>query len=209
MVNKKIRKLVKEAQNKRRRFVREFNTKVQKRNRGKITCASCEHPWCCYQLVAAGLFEGAIIADHLMRTKQEELFVAAAQQGTEQFELMADLPLDDAEGRSLVSEQWFDSRQPCAFLKEGRCSIYQQRPLTCSCYWVISPAADCGPPSGKDIWAVNHTAPVGWGISLDSAFAKAVLGEDDLVAQMPLGYAVRLGFRLLTEGGRSLKRETR
>jgi len=207
-IDRRLRKLAKQARDKRQRFVREFNRGACKGR--SISCSSCSEPWCCYQIVAAGLFEGAIIADHLLKTGQEELFVKAAQQGTEQLEQYPDgYRVDDPEANSQASEAWFNRREPCAFLAEGRCAIYQQRPIACSCYWAITPPEQCAPPSGKEVAVVNYSPAMAWGIQIDTAFARAV-GLDDgqvMVAQVPLGYAVRLGFRLLTEGPEALHRE--
>jgi Fe-S-cluster containining protein len=214
-IDKKLRKLVKQVRDKRRRFVREFNAvaaRMAPRKGRAISCSSCVEPWCCYQIVAAGLFEGAIIADHLLRTKQEDLFRRVAEQGAEQLGLYPGGRVStDQEANDAAGSAWFNRREPCAFLRDGRCTIYQRRPIACSCYWAVTPAEQCAPPSGKDVATVNHSIAIAWRVSADTVFARAAgMGNGEtLVVQLPLGYAVRLGFRLLTEGPESLHREDR
>lgn len=65
----------------------------------------------------------------------------------------------------------------------------------------------CSPPSGKIVAVVDNTEALGYALAADSAFCQVVFGKGGFVEQLPLGYAVRLGARLLTQGPESLSVE--
>jgi Fe-S-cluster containining protein len=87
---------------------------------GSVACrAGCDH--CCYQAVGVTAPEALAIADHVSRTFTDAELEAL---GTRLAELAA-------RTRGLSSAQRFSPDHPCPFLRSGRCSIYEVRPLSC------------------------------------------------------------------------------
>jgi Fe-S-cluster containining protein len=90
------------------------------RARPQIACAAgCSA--CCSQLVAIAPVEAAAIAQFVARNFTDE----------EDGALVARLRALDAQTRGKTAIARARLRQPCAFLAEGRCSIYAARPLRC------------------------------------------------------------------------------
>src|SRR6185369_7219379 len=90
------------------------------RTRPQIACAAgCSA--CCSQLVAVAPVEAAAIAQFVARTFSDE----------QDAELVARLRALDALTRGKTALERARLRQSCAFLVEGRCSIYAARPLRC------------------------------------------------------------------------------
>jgi Fe-S-cluster containining protein len=87
---------------------------------GAVACrAGCDH--CCYQSVGVTPPEALAIRDHLQKTRSAtELAAVAAHVGERH-----------ARTRGLTSNERFSPDYPCPFLREGRCSIYEVRPLAC------------------------------------------------------------------------------
>jgi Fe-S-cluster containining protein len=90
------------------------------RTRPQIACAKgCAA--CCNQLVAVAPVEAAAIAQYVARNFTDEQDEA----------LVARLRALDTQARGKTALERAHLRQPCAFLIEGRCSIYAVRPLRC------------------------------------------------------------------------------
>lgn len=90
------------------------------RTRPQIACAAgCSA--CCSQLVAIAPVEAAAIAQYVARNFTDE----------EDAALVTRLRALDALTRDKPAIERARLRQPCAFLVEGRCSIYTARPLRC------------------------------------------------------------------------------
>lgn len=87
---------------------------------GAVACrAGCDH--CCYQVVGATPPEVLAIFDHLRRTLSAvELEAVAAR--------VAEL---QAKREGLSADERFSPDHPCPFLRAGRCTIYEVRPLSC------------------------------------------------------------------------------
>jgi Fe-S-cluster containining protein len=87
---------------------------------GGVACrAGCDH--CCYQSVGATPPETLAIADHLRRTLSKAELAAVAAHVAEVHRRTQGLSAADR----------FSPDHPCAFLRDGRCSIYEVRPLAC------------------------------------------------------------------------------
>jgi Fe-S-cluster containining protein len=87
---------------------------------GAVACqAGCDH--CCHQPVGLTPPEALAIAAHLRQTLGKGELAAVA----------ARLAQRQRETRGLSSAQRFSPDQPCPFLDQGRCSIYEVRPLAC------------------------------------------------------------------------------
>jgi Fe-S-cluster containining protein len=87
---------------------------------GAVACkAGCDH--CCYQSVGVTPPEALAIRDHLRQT------LPAADLAT----VAAHVADRNQRTRGLSSDERFSPEHPCPFLSEGRCSIYEVRPLAC------------------------------------------------------------------------------
>lgn len=93
---------------------------VEARKQPGFACAAgCA--WCCYQQVAASPAEAVVIARHVLQT-----FAPAALAA-----LKARLAELDGASRGLGAAERAKLKRPCAFLEDGRCTIYAVRPLRC------------------------------------------------------------------------------
>jgi len=185
--------------------VKAWRQRATKEN-GKASCSRCTKPFCCSQFVLAHAFEGTTIAWALMQRNDKETLKAIIAQGKRQAQMILDaecqFPYKPEEFDNITSE-WFVMQEPCALLKDARCSVYGLRPVACSSYLVYSPPEQCGPPSGGLVKAANGAPPLAAGIALDSTFMASLIdfGEDKpLAVPVPLGIAVLYGVALLTEG---------
>ena len=87
---------------------------------GAVACrAGCDH--CCYQIVGVTPPEALAIFDHLSQTASD----------SELEEISARIAEARARTRGLTSAERFSPEHPCPFLRAGRCSIYEVRPLAC------------------------------------------------------------------------------
>lgn len=123
-------------------FVRAVNGRPE-----KISCYSCTHsvPGCCNQKVIVPFLEALPIARYLRN------------QGRDTPELREKLRVDGDEAEAADRETWFhEQRRPCAFLRDGRCTVYAVRPVPCRSYYVISPADDCQPGNYNGIRSINN-----------------------------------------------------
>jgi hypothetical protein len=116
--------------------------------RSQIACAAgCAA--CCHQLVAAAAAEAAAIARFVERRFTHE----------ERADLVDRIGALDAATRGKSAPERARLRLPCAFLVDGRCSIYEARPLRCRaahsrdaghCGWVlVNPDAAAGQRGGS------------------------------------------------------------
>lgn len=93
---------------------------VEARKQPGFACAAgCA--WCCYQQVAVAPAEAVAIARHVTQT-----FAPAARAA-----LQARLAELDGRTRGLGVGERAKLKAPCAFLEDGRCTIYAVRPLRC------------------------------------------------------------------------------
>ncbi|MDC0677580.1 YkgJ family cysteine cluster protein [Sorangium atrum] len=87
---------------------------------GAVACrAGCDH--CCHQSVGVTPPEALAIADHLRSTLSDAELARVAQHVSGCHDRT----------RSLPSAERFSPDHPCPFLRSGRCSIYEVRPLSC------------------------------------------------------------------------------
>jgi Fe-S-cluster containining protein len=93
---------------------------VEARKQPGFACAAgCA--WCCYQQVAASPAEAVAIARHVLQTFSPVALSALKVR-------LADL---DVASRGLSAADRAQLKQPCAFLDNGRCTVYAVRPLRC------------------------------------------------------------------------------
>ena len=93
---------------------------VEARKQPGFACAAgCA--WCCYQQVATAPAEAVAIAAYVLRTFSAEALAALKAR-------LADL---DGASHGLGVAGRARLKRPCAFLDQGRCTIYAVRPLRC------------------------------------------------------------------------------
>lgn len=96
-----------------------------------ISCARCEEPHCCNRFVDVSVLEA--------RT-------AIAEANNVGFEIDIEKAMDQAEfceSPGATRESYFVMDWSCIFLKEGRCAIYNARPISCRGHYVMSPPEVC------------------------------------------------------------------
>lgn len=87
---------------------------------GSVACrAGCDH--CCYQSVGVTPPEALAIFAHVKATRSGPDFAAFSTRLLERYQAT----------RGLSAAERFSPEHPCVFLVEGRCSIYEVRPLSC------------------------------------------------------------------------------
>ena len=110
------------------------------------SCKTCKNPGCCYQLAYISLYDALPIGRRLrLEGRATKSFIAELRAKGE-----------ESEGMGQIG--WFDGNRPCVFLtNKKRCSIYENRPLPCSTYYVWSPAENCMPdsPNGHRILMID------------------------------------------------------
>lgn len=98
----------------------EMRPSIEARKQPGFACsAGCA--WCCHQQVALEPLEAIAIARHIEATFTPEEKTALKQR----VDALADRT------RGMGNLAWARLKTPCAFLVDGRCSIYAVRPLRC------------------------------------------------------------------------------
>ncbi len=118
-----------------------FRLKVLQNSAGlEETCGTCTTAGCCYQSVSIPLFDAFPIARRLRR------------EGKSTVEFRALLRKEGEEMESMDIGAWFDKKRPCLFLTDDKkCSVYEHRPRACANHFVVSPPANCSPPTNPDV----------------------------------------------------------
>jgi Fe-S-cluster containining protein len=108
-----------------------------------VQCTQCDAPkTCCSSLVTARLYEGVLVAAHLVRA------------GRDTPALRAEL---EARAIAMEAASPYDWRVPCLFLDaRERCTVYASRPTACGLLNVYSPPAHCSDPSAAIDAYVPH-----------------------------------------------------
>lgn len=110
-------------------------------------CAGCDKNFCCSQLVLAHPIEGLAIAEQILSGSMLKApsLEAIARQGAVQHDLYTRFwrPALAAESEEKAqalsneaSRRWYDTGEVCVFNVDGRCSIYERRPIACASYYV-------------------------------------------------------------------------
>jgi len=101
-------------------------------------------------------------------------------------------------------QTWFDQEIPCVFLKEDRCSIYENRPAACRTHLVISPSEMCAPPRVGLISKVNI---VNW-LEASMYECSRAARETGITEQIvPLPVAVAWAITAIEKGADALGKE--
>jgi len=106
-----------------------------------VSCTKgCTH--CCYLLVTAMFVEAVSIIRHLRDQGRLDEFLRV--EGPRLAQLAEVMEHPDTNTLSYVQRH-----ERCPMLApNGTCTVYEQRPLTCRCYSVISDPRDCAVPGG-------------------------------------------------------------
>lgn len=160
----------------------------------EVSCRrGCHH--CCYNLTKATLAEGALVASQLLEQGTFENYRAALDKTAGLADSVGEE--DDASFRYLAT------KTPCAFLKDGECSIYEFRPGACRSYYVTSDPAQCSPDKpGAEVLYVDARGPM-------SAFISGVIHQTHPHIPMfigPFPSVVLAGFELIQRSPGSFKR---
>lgn len=104
---------------------------------------------CCKQAVTLSVPEALAILEPLLYEPVRRMWYLRStyQRITRQ----AKMCLDD----QVNVQTWFEKEIPCVFLKEDRCSIYEDRPAACRVHMVVSDPAQCQPPRLQPIVKVD------------------------------------------------------
>ena len=108
------------------------------------SCTRCTEPACCTQVLFAFVAEVIPLAHHLRKT------------GKDTPDLRKRLASAAANLEGTAQSPSLDSKTPCVFLEEKRCSIYPLRPARCRSYFVFSEPKLCQPPSGRKVEFANY-----------------------------------------------------
>ncbi len=109
---------------------------------GRVSCTKgCSA--CCKQIVVAEISEAEYILE-----RNPAAVARATPRLLEQARIAAQLPgdLGTEEGTARAADAYWQMDMPCAFLEDGLCSIYDDRPIPCRTHFVLSDPALCGAP---------------------------------------------------------------
>lgn len=183
-------------------------------------CVGCPSCWCCYQMPLSHLMEGFAVASWLEeRGRLDAELPAITAQGVIQHELVqesfgsftAALAITrsrlDKEAEEAAMERaraeaegfalkWYERDEACCFLKNGRCSIYEVRPVMCSSYFVQT---RCGskPSYSQSVPVVNNMEVVAAVMKLSDMAISDMMDDRIEVAPVPFTYGIAVGARML------------
>lgn len=119
---------------------------------GDISCAKgCAA--CCNMTVQSSIEEALVIVQRYPDVVHDVL-PELVRQEERLDEIVKEEKLVDfisPEGAAVLSRRWWQEARPCAFLRDGLCSIYEARPYACRNYFVKSDPALCGGPPGTKV----------------------------------------------------------
>jgi Fe-S-cluster containining protein len=109
-----------------------------------VQCHNCTATTaCCHSVVVARLYEGIVVAEHLVQSKRDTP------------ELREQLRAAAEAMEAVKPSEW---RVPCVFLDaQERCTVYASRPTPCGTLYVYTPPAACNDPTAAVQAYVAHT----------------------------------------------------
>jgi Fe-S-cluster containining protein len=107
------------------------------------SCTECITPGCCFQYVLLTLAEALPLARRLVRDSRD----------TQEFR--AQLRRAGVVMRLRGRDGWWKMAEPCALLTDGRCSVYEDRPVMCRSHYVWSEPRLCQPPKVETVKMVE------------------------------------------------------
>lgn len=111
----------------------EVSTELEERVRSLgVTCKKgCSH--CCYHPVAASLLEGALLYQHLKKTRK---WTISLKKEIDRVVLLT---------TGLPPETWMVAQIACPLLRDGLCVGYAARPFQCRTTWSTGDPDQCHP----------------------------------------------------------------
>lgn len=156
---------------------------------------------CCLLLPVAAQFEGFIIAAKLLEYGWDHRLREIIRQGDAQQELLDEAGFPDSPTSvHRASAAWLARKEPCAFLHNGECVVYDVRPVACSTYFAQD-AAQCVPEPGRVVTALDNTNPQLQCTALNVGFCSELCEQPlhVILGQVPLGQAVKVGYKVLRD----------
>lgn len=199
MVEREVADYLRAAKRNRDAMIRRFRRMANQN--AKIRCRGGGCDGCCYQLVMASAWEGALIARYLTETGQDDLCDAVIDQG---FKIVNRYFPDSqitTENNEEACVDWYNQRNPCLFLSDRKCVIYGLRPIACSSYLVTSDPALCYAAAVAEVVVVDPTPVFAWVHEVERRLIAMLTGrgpeEKFVVSAAPLGYAIAAGLFVL------------
>jgi len=135
---------------------------------------------CCHQLVTMTLAEGVCIIDGIYRSlprggSLKSVLNPILKESSNQFKLLVEDP-------GMNVERWFSKKTRCVLLdSEGRCRVYENRPVACRSH-MVTEGSDCSVNSiGAMNPHVNNHDMIQASLEAGRRFSDAI--------NIPLGYA--------------------
>jgi Fe-S-cluster containining protein len=123
---------------------------------------------CCRQLVPISEVEARRIRDYveeMPEPRRTEILArfAQARRRLEEAGLLEEIAHSDrwtSEGYRPMGMRYFQLGIACPFLEEESCSIYEERPLTCREFLVVTPAENCADPQPGKVRSLRIPLPM-------------------------------------------------
>lgn len=131
-----------------------FDAQLEAQKPDTITCkASCSA--CCRQLTTLTIAEAAAIyAKH--RDLVESLIPRLEEENAAIDDALARLGFDPQtvgldQALHALRDEWWRLQRPCVLLKDGLCSVYEVRPMSCRSYFSRDEPERCADPAPREI----------------------------------------------------------
>ena len=157
-----------------------FHAALRKTGNFNPACDTCTHSACCYEPVYSDQIEVDDILSRLTPEQRSEL-IEAVHRWHKRATLSGVLLLEE-KGAAFP---YRDASLPCPFLKDGRCSIYEHRPLACRAHYALANPDNCKMPARRTqkyaMWEQNDSY---LNILMKYALAVGLLKIDHLGLQL-------------------------
>lgn len=206
-MDRQLLRMLRDAKRGRNRLIKVWKSQAQLGPGQRIQCRGIGCVGCCYQLVLAHIWEGALIARYLMETDQQDAILMALQAAHRAGEFIGNDYTPQAV--KAAAEPYMDARIRCVFLAEsGACQIYGLRPLACASYYVVSDPETCYLKGAVEVGVLNNQRIMDWGFDVEKWILEYLVGpgQAPFVIPMPIGAAISMGVRVLTDGAAALDR---
>lgn len=151
------------------------------------TCGTCPGPYaCCRMLVVTSLLDGIPIAERVLASGDADLPRLLADQAAHQCEVSRSIAGGVFYDRQEVCNAWWARNEPCVFLRNDRCIVYDVRPMPCRLHMAFSEPRCC---NGEDSEKLLTIAP-NLGITIQHLFwARELEKALGLQRKEPIPYA--------------------
>lgn len=201
-MKKRILKQARVAHNQRHQLLEAFLRVAEKQH--KPSCNTCTKSHCCYQAVTVSMFEAVLLADWIQQNERWDILSNLQQQADAQTESLSKYgkytPNNVIEIQGTMASEWFARQIPCPFLDNGKCLVYNIRPIACSSYLVVSLPENCAPPSGGYVGKIDASNVFVYGFLIDAFFLNQLGVGRAPFTTFYMGPMVDIAMRAL-EGG--------